>query len=83
MTLQPDQSGVRFDMAGGDPFEHYKPGARVRLSNPHATQMGTIVSTRGFSAEVLWDGEKKPKRERLMQLSWVAKAAPDDEQRQP
>lgn len=66
-----------FGMAGGDPFEHYKPGARVRRSHPGASRLGTIVSERGFHAEVLWDGDKKPKRERLMALSWVATGGSD------
>lgn len=66
---------------GGDPFEHYVPGARVTVSLPGASRRGTIVSTRGFHADVLWDGDKKPKREKLMQLSWVAAPASDAKER--
>lgn len=66
-----DSDRPRLQM-GGDPFEHYMPGAQVRRSSPDATRLGTIVSTRGFGAMVLWDGDKKPTPERLMQLSWVA-----------
>lgn len=64
-----DSPGFRM---GGDPFEHYVPGAQVRRSSPNSTRLGTIISTRGFGAMVLWDGDKKPSPERLMALSWVA-----------
>lgn len=76
MTLLPSRSSdggtdLAFSMAGGDPFEHYSPGARVTRSAISAARRGTILSTRGFKAEVWWDGDNGPTTEKLMQLSWV------------